>query len=129
MKREIKFRVWEKSSKQFLKGRECKEEGDFPYNSVSYPLQGFHLEDLFNNKRFVVQQFTGLKDKTGKEIYEGDILSLGGGMRKKLHEIVFIDGTFTFENTPYDNEGIFESNLHKIIGNIYENPELLEKSN
>lgn len=76
-----------------------------------------------------VGQFTGVKDKHGKEVYEGDIISFGEDYR--IEEISFKDGCFGYENkgsieyfTPLiENEPIY----YEIIGNIYENPELLEQ--
>lgn len=75
-------------------------------------------------------QFTGLLDKNGKEIYEGDILSVPVQNGAK-YEIVFNEGGFTVKNidskgsTPASNEYLkVYAKQEEIIGNIYENPEL-----
>ena len=80
---------------------------------------------------------TGLKDKNGKEIYMGDILKFRG----RFYEVVFDDyGQFCLDNKKYhwlENRYSFNSvNIWKgdeilveVIGNIHENPELLEANN
>lgn len=79
----------------------------------------------------VVMQYTGLKDKNGKEIYEGDIISykyyrgFSGGEKEIIAKVEFIDGCFGFyEFVGYFNR--YDLNESKVIGNIYENPELLK---
>lgn len=115
--REIKFRAWDKDQKIMLDDVQSK--------------QGYLFRDFLNNPRFEVMQFTGLNDKNGTEICGGDIVDFGDedvgiviwDSRKAKFEIPeFYDGSQDYptcafsENFPY-----FE-----IIGNIYENPELLK---
>ena len=67
-----------------------------------------------------VGQYTGLKDKNGKRIFEGDILSLRTG---RPHVVMFEDGSFVLENTAIS---VRFANKFEVIGNIHDNPELLE---
>lgn len=79
-----------------------------------------------------IGQFTGLYDKNGKEIYEGDIILYGGSIQ---HEVVFRHGAFGYllyggefvsyaGNTNFTFNPLNRSKEHEVIGNIYDNPEL-----
>jgi uncharacterized phage protein (TIGR01671 family) len=144
MTREIKFRAWHKNWGSFANLREdsdfmagFNEEGQIFIINNGYPDE--------KNRDFIIQQFTGLKDKNGNEIYEGDILSFksdkraeGGGNicgtygfhKENCHEVFFERGCFYIANHQNLSERL---NLWKrwggleIVGNCFENPELLEK--
>lgn len=114
--RKIKFRIWDKFLYHMYYDEDNKEEPNL-WNIKEHVSGG----KLIDTKSSVLMQYTGLKDKNGKEIYEGDILR---GPKKFRAEVIFEDGAFTvrknllyFQRKPMDLE---------VIGNIYENPELLE---
>ncbi|PEC29155.1 hypothetical protein COL73_15630 [Bacillus thuringiensis] len=94
------------------------------------------LLDLEKNGecRFVFQQWTGLLDKQGKEIYEEDIVHMASVMPgcdiDEVGVVKFIECAFLFEKIDGSNGwSIFnEATEIEVIGNIYENPELLEES-
>ena len=120
--REIKFRAWI-SNKFYYWGFIKDNNGVYfaaPAAVSSEPLDNKEIE-----KRS--QQYTGLKDKNGKEIYEGDIglFDCAGGKIKST--IVWNNFVARFErdDIPYLAGGI--EGLCEVIGNIYENPELLKE--
>jgi len=122
MNREIKFRVWDKLYKRFLSQEEMTETGGFYYNHRLDPPEQFDL-----------MQYTGLLDKNGKEIYEGDVLYKFGiddapyevkyGVQPISHEWLGI-GFYTEHLGEMGN--IFGGEEVEVIGNRYQNPELLD---
>lgn len=115
--REIKFKAWAKNKMWDI------EEMDFSTGFLgirdSITKKG---EGIFGFDKANILQFTGLKDKLGKEIYEGDIIQPEDS---KKDVVIFSDGLFHRKHettkTPIRNLGEIE-----VIGNIYENPELLK---
>lgn len=101
--------------------------GKFTDGSTSVPLK---FEDTRNGEDVILMQSTGLKDKNGKEVFVGDIIKCTRGC---LHE-VYIEkeygGTFIGGMPAIYLKGLGEgyawTEHEEIIGNIYENPELLE---
>ncbi len=108
--REIKFRGI---------GREDKRMFDWE-SFIETMDSGISWKELFESMG-VVMQFTGIKDKNGKEIYEGDIVLCSRHDGEDMHEIVIED----IRQLP---QFMFGSNLdwREVIGNIYENPELMK---
>ncbi|MCK5607497.1 hypothetical protein KAR91_36780 [Candidatus Pacearchaeota archaeon] len=84
--------------------------------------------------RVKTREYTGLKDKNGKEIYEGDIVKVRALYDTAIGHVVYIDTSFKFKlpdvdkfSDPHRDIGTGWYGI-EVIGNIYENPELLEVS-
>jgi uncharacterized phage protein (TIGR01671 family) len=134
--REIKFRAWDKHKKVMIPSKSLS----FSYhNGKIFDVAVGDLQHCFPipKENVELMQYTGLKDKNGKEIYEGDILSNSFGKKNLLmNVIVFEHGSFKHKWIDRDvvrirgqeQEPIFHNVnvVFEVIGNIYENPELLE---
>ncbi|GJI52590.1 YopX family protein [Lactiplantibacillus plantarum] len=119
----IKFRAWDKVQKVMLTPRDIETDSD---GNVFYvEATGSNGEyDEGDLDVFKLEQFTGLKDVSGKDIYEGDILE-----NRKYRSIVkFASGKFLADliETIQTFDLIGETHGSKVIGNVHENPELLE---
>lgn len=120
MSREIKFRAWHKRNKNI---HEPSSMFQITTNGNIYS-SGLNVTD-----DYVLMQYTGLKDKNGKEIYEGDVLQMLGDRLKIIIE--FKGGHFFGKNissTKYTHPEFNNRNWNhwEILGNIYKNPELLK---
>ena len=136
MNREIKFRAWHEKNKEMVYEKprlfgDCLTSGD--------------ILNIYDNP----MQFTGLHDKNGKEIYEGDIIKFHTGVKSRddiIAKVIFRAFAFGCVSVKDDGEklisgmtafGVMEQNcmdrgifknleeIIEVIGNIHENPELL----
>lgn len=113
--REIKFRVWDKERRML----------------INFSLSDYCDRDLQwlrkNLAGASIMQYTGLKDKNGKEIYEGDVLKGGAMIARNLFH-----NNLGVVDLPLQEQWVgitTDLEQEEVIGNIYENPELLEDKN
>ena len=116
--REIKFRAWDNDDKE-----------------MNYMVEHEGLDTFFaHNDMMTYLQYTGLKDKNGKEIYEGDIIKGIVAMKDKHGEDISTV-RWDYPKLGFSFSGLFIFNFElgnkgynvEVIGNIYENPELLKE--
>jgi uncharacterized phage protein (TIGR01671 family) len=119
--REIKFRVWD-------------NQGDFYWGEgegMDFKKIAFNFYDsLFEECRLVFQQYTGLLDRNGVEIYEGDIVKATSDQYTNenfIGKVIFDEGYFCTWVNKNDIRGIWGDDNIEVIGNIFENKDLLVK--
>lgn len=130
MSRELKFRVWNGS--QFINtGKDCYviTPNDGKLNRVLFDEGG-----LLPYENAIIEQFTGLRDRNGKEIYENDLMrAVGKNTADDTLSVVFKNGAFCLklgkESEPFFNDDYdinFTLSHLEVIGNIHENGDLLK---
>jgi uncharacterized phage protein (TIGR01671 family) len=132
--REIKFRYWDLEYKHWVE-LPCLI-GDYQANSYRtygdpFPLSSFmhgEYQERLKDGLLVIQQYTGLKDKNGKEVYEGDIIAIRD-TTLNFNVMVEWKSIGWSAETPNGNNAFIWMDLYErfeVIGNIFENRELLE---
>lgn len=127
--REIKFRSWDTYNKEMLEVQEL----DYADSYNGQPMiRTTMYNDYFDTEDMILMQYTGLKDKNGVEIYEGDIVRiLGGEYEQGFYEW---DEKVCIKDFIYDGFNLMMTvnqignEALEVIGNIYDNPELLENT-
>jgi uncharacterized phage protein (TIGR01671 family) len=133
MQNRLRFRAWDHEKESAV------EEGNILIGmniQILVEGEGWITITANNADRFTIRQCTGLKDKNGKLIYEGNIIeSLPGGFgsgRRRVDVVKWDDGVDSgegYEKAEFSplNYAWFTLRTCEVIGNIYENPELLTK--
>ena len=133
----LKFRAWDKLNNEMYVVEQIN------LNRGEFESIGYGITFLRGADEVILMQSTGLKDKNGKEIFEGDVVSRNSGMPsvvefgKWIYEEDFgykIKNIGFYLNSSYDDDEFFQAmdyedirKNYEVIGNIYENPELLEE--
>jgi uncharacterized phage protein (TIGR01671 family) len=133
MNREIKFRAWDKEAKRLFNLTDSHDTLVFFQSGASY----YNLQNGSGGAEYELMQFTGLLDKNGKPIYEGDVLAERGNLHRTgvvRYEpniaafMVFVDGGYC-----HLNEGDWckgdQLQYTEVIGNIYQDSHLLTIQN
>lgn len=136
--RSIKFRAWDDKNDKWLLGYEYEGLGGFSLTGETV-LMGewgnvfwsFISDEDKDFEDLKVMQYTGLKDKNGQEIYEGDIVSAENRYYIVEYREQYCDYVFTYTKKNWKRVKVSKQNITRldieVIGNKFENPELIDK--
>ena len=114
--RGIKFRVWDKENKKWFEDWYCL----YPKGQVGVLNDE---ADVIIATRLIPIFWTGLKDKQGKEIYEGDILDHNEVSNKVV--VIFVDGCFVDRSSLIPLRDLYGFEHWEVVGNKFENPKMI----
>ncbi|MDM7527177.1 YopX family protein [Lacticaseibacillus paracasei] len=132
MKREIKFRVWDHNTDTMM----IPDDFEFCDGEISWIDAGREAGPKSGNDgdpgQFEIMQYTGLHDKNGREIYEGDVVRTGkdniGDPEPMIGQVIMREGSWIIENEKKQEaiDLFSEITSREVIGNIFEDKQLLE---
>lgn len=125
--RQLKFRVWDNLKKEWVSNKNIWRMKTDPNGIGEIEPNAFYWKQ--HPQGLTIQQFTGLLDKNKKEIYEGDLIKTGYGEYKdSIGKIIFEYCSFMIESKygAIFSDTYYSCIYGEIIGNIFENPELLK---
>ena len=120
--RDIKFRVWDNERNAMFNSKSV--DIDFFEGKIEITSDTIRYDEVYTDeiKDFELMQYVGCKDKNNKEIYEGDIVKT----KENIGQIIYSKGMFFIDVKEDFYLPIYNvSEFMEVIGNIYENPELL----
>ena len=121
--RDIKFRVWDNERNAMFNSKSV--DIDFFEGKIEITSDTIRYDEVYTDeiKDFELMQYVGCKDKNNKEIYEGDIVKT----KEHIGQIIYSKGMFFIDVKGDFYLPIYNvSEFIEVIGNIYENPDLLD---
>lgn len=132
----IKFRAWDAKNKKMFYPKDFFNAELWFEQMEDGSLALCEIDDSFEQVYLVLQQWTGLVDVNKKEIFEGDIVKFKYDfaeheIEEDVGEVYFEDGMFLFsrELEFATNDCNFRTESLEIVGNVFENPELIKNAN
>ena len=123
--KEVKFRGWSKTQEEML------SFGELILLQTELIQDGMEGYTFLEDCDLDIMQYTGLEDSEGQEIYEGDILAVNDSVKKYLVKNHDYTGGYNLETLDGIPAGLLnkeKSDMTEVVGNIYDNPELLEEA-